>query len=41
MSLSTFIGPFTPPESAPSGPFWGICALIGGVRVNAYQKQKV
>ena len=25
---------FTPPESAPSGQFWGIYALIGGVRVN-------
>jgi len=25
---------FTPPESAPSGQFWGINALIGGVRVN-------
>jgi len=23
----------TPPESAPSGQFWGISALIGGVRV--------
>src|SRR6218665_2484144 len=23
----------TPPESAPSGQFWGIYALIGGVRV--------
>jgi len=23
---------FTPPESAPSGQFWGIYALIGGVR---------
>jgi len=28
-------GPFTfaPPESSPSGQFWGIYALIGGVRV--------
>ena len=25
---------FTPPESAPSGQFWGIYALIGWVRVN-------
>src|SRR6218665_1236322 len=25
---------FTPSESAPSGQFWGIYALIGGVRVN-------
>src|SRR6218665_1896524 len=25
---------FTPPESAPSGQFWGIYALIGGVKVN-------
>jgi len=24
----------TPPESFPSGQFWGIYALIGGVRVN-------
>jgi len=24
---------FTPPESSPSGQFWGIYALIGGVRV--------
>jgi len=24
---------FTPPEYAPSGQFWGIYALIGGVRV--------
>ena len=24
---------FTPPESAPSGQFWCIYALIGGVRV--------
>jgi len=27
---------FTPPESAPSGQFWGIYALIGGVRVKAW-----
>src|SRR6218665_749812 len=27
---------FTPPESAPSGQFWGIYALIGGVRVNGH-----
>jgi len=25
---------FTPPESSPSSQFWGIYALIGGVRVN-------
>ena len=25
---------FTPPESSPSDQFWGIYALIGGVRVN-------
>jgi len=25
---------FTPPESSPSGQFWSIYALIGGVRVN-------
>jgi len=24
---------FTPPESSPSSQFWGIYALIGGVRV--------
>ena len=27
---------FTPPESAPSGQFWGIYALTGGVRVNEF-----
>ena len=27
---------FTPPESFPSGQFWGIYALIGGVRVKAH-----
>jgi len=26
---------FTPPESAPSGQFWGSYALIGGVWVNS------
>jgi len=26
----------TPPESFPSGQFWGIYALIGGVRVNMF-----
>jgi len=25
---------FTTPESSPSGQFWGIYALLGGVRVN-------
>jgi len=27
---------FTPPESAPRGQFWGIYALIGGVRVKYF-----
>ena len=35
--MITITGPelptFTPPESSPSGQFWGIYALIGGVRV--------
>src|SRR6218665_2431711 len=29
---------FTPPESSPSGQFWGIYALIGGVRVKITTK---
>ena len=29
---------FTPPESSPSGQFWGIYTFIGGVRVNKLNK---
>ena len=31
---------FTPPESAPSGQFWGIYALIGGVRARLSHSER-
>jgi len=38
--LSTWMLTFTPPESAPSGQFWLIYALIGGVRVKVRSGDK-